>query len=183
MQKVCRVIKFNQNAWLKPYIDMNTDVRKKVQNYFEKDLFNSKNNIAFGKTMVNRRKDRHMKLVTREKRRNYLVLEPSFHTTTFFIEKLLPIQMKKTEILMNKRVYSGLSLLELSKILMYEFWYDYVKPKYGEKGNLCYMDTDIFIVYIKTNDIYKDIAEDVETRFYTSIYELNRPLSKGENKK
>ena len=84
---------------------------------------------------------------------------------------------------MNKPVYLGLSILELSKILMYEFWYDYVKPKYGEKVKLCYMDTDSFIVYIKTDDIYKDIAEDVETRFDTSTYELDRPFPKGKNKK
>ena len=84
---------------------------------------------------------------------------------------------------MNKPVYLGLSILELSKILMYEFWYDYVKPKYGEKAKLCYMDTDSFIVYIKIEDIYKDIAEDVKTRFDTSNYELNRPFPKGKNKK
>ena len=84
---------------------------------------------------------------------------------------------------MNKPVYLRLSILELSKILMYELSYDYVKPKYGEKAKLCYMDTDSFIVYIKTDDIYKNITEDVETRFDTSNYELDRPLPKGENKK
>ena len=89
--------------------------------------------------------------------------------------------MKKTEILMNKPVYLGLSILELSKILMYEFWYDYVKPKYGEKAKLCYMDTNSFIVYIKTDDIYKDIAEDIETRFDTWNYELDTPLPKEKN--
>ena len=83
---------------------------------------------------------------------------------------------------MNKPVYLGLSILVLSKILMYEFWYEYVKPKYGEKAKLCYMDIDSFIVYIKTDDIYKDIAEDVETRFDTSNYALDRPLPKGNNK-
>ena len=83
---------------------------------------------------------------------------------------------------MNKPVYLGCSILELSKILMYEFWYDYVKPKYDEKAKLCYMDTDNLIVYIKTDDIYKDIAENVETRFDTLNYELERPLSKGKNK-
>ena len=77
---------------------------------------------------------------------------------------------------MNKPVYLGLSIVELSKILMYEFYYDYVKPKYGEKVKLCYMGTDGFIVYIKADDIYKDIAEDVETRFDTSNYELDRLL-------
>ena len=84
---------------------------------------------------------------------------------------------------MNKPVYLGLSILELSKILTYEFWYDYLKLKYGEKLKLCYMDTNGFIVYIKTDDIYKDIAEDVETRFDTSNYELDRQLTKGKNKK
>ena len=84
---------------------------------------------------------------------------------------------------MNKPVYLRLSILELSKILMYELSYDYVKPKYGEKAKLCCMDTDSFIVYIKTDDIYKNITEDVETRFDTSNYELDRPLPKGENKK
>ena len=82
---------------------------------------------------------------------------------------------------MNKPVYLGLRLLELSKMLMYEFWNDYVKPKYGEKAKLCYMDTDNFIVYIIIDDIYKEIAEDVETRFDTSNYELNRTLPKGSN--
>ena len=82
---------------------------------------------------------------------------------------------------MNKPVYLGLSILELSKVLMHEFWYDYVKPKYGEKAKLCYMDTGSFIVYIKTDGIYKDIVEDVETRFDTfDNYELDRPLHKGK---
>ena len=86
--------------------------------------------------------------------------------------------MKRTEILMNKSVYLGLSILELSKILMYEFWYDYEKPKYDKKGNLCNMDTDSFIEYITTVDIYKDIAEDVEIKFDTSNYELDRQIPK-----
>ena len=162
---------------------MNTDLRKKAKNDFEKDFFKLMNNAVFGKTMENVRKHRDIKLVTTERRRNYLVSEPNYHTTKFFTENLLAIEMKKTEILMNKPVHLGLSILELSKILMYEFWYDYVKPKYGEKVKLCYMDTDSFIVYIKTDDIYKDIAEDVETRFDTSNYELDRPLPKGKNKK
>ena len=89
---------------------------------------------------------------------------------------------------MNKPVHFGLSILELSKTLIYEFWYDYVKPKYGEKVKLCYMNRDSFIVYIKTEDVYKDIAEDVETRFDTSNCEfecnsISRPLAKWKNKK
>ena len=82
---------------------------------------------------------------------------------------------------MNKPVYLGLSILELSKVLMYEFCYDYVKPKYGEKVKLCYMYTNSFIVYIKTDDIYKDIVEDVETRFDISNYELVKTITQRKN--
>ena len=84
---------------------------------------------------------------------------------------------------MNKPIYLGLSILEISKILMYEFWYDYMKPKYNDNVRLCYMDTDSFITNIKTNDFYKDTANDVENRFDTSNYEVNRPLPTGKNKK
>ena len=91
--------------------------------------------------------------------------ESNYHPTKFFTENLLAIEMKKIEILMNKPVYLGLSILLLSKVSVYEVWYDYVKPKHGEKPKLCYMDTDSFFVYIKTDYIYKDIAEDFETRF------------------
>ena len=147
------MIKFNQNAWLKPYIDINTDLRKKAKNDFEKDFFKLMNNTVFGKTMESVRKHRDIKLVTTERRRSYLVSEPNYHTTKFFTENLLAIEIKKTEILMNKTVYFGLSKLELSKILMYEFWYDYVKPKYGEKSKLYYMDTNSSVVYIKTDNI------------------------------
>ena len=84
---------------------------------------------------------------------------------------------------MNKPVCLGFSILYLNEILMFEFWYDYVKPKYGKKTKLCYMDTDSFIAYIKRDDIYKGIEEDVETKFDTSDYELDRPLLKGKNEK
>ena len=115
-------------------------------------------NAVFGKTVENLRKHRDIKLVTIESRRNYLVSELNYHTK-FFAENLLTTEMKKTQITMNKPVYLGLSILDLS---MYEFWYDYVKPKYGEKEKLCYMNTDSSVVHVKTEDIYKDIAEDVE---------------------
>ena len=91
--------------------------------------------------------------------------------------------MKKTKVKMNKPIYLGLSILEISKILMYELWYDYMKPKYNDNVRLCYMDTDSFIMNIKTNDFYKDIANDVENRFDTSNYEVIRPLPRGKNKK
>ena len=91
--------------------------------------------------------------------------------------------MNKTKVKMNKPTYLGLSILEISKILMYEFWYDYMKPKYNDNVKLCYMDTDSFVMNIKTEDFYKDIANEVEKRFDTSNYEVNRPLPTGKNKK
>ena len=91
--------------------------------------------------------------------------------------------MKKTKVKMSKPIYLGLSILGISKTLMYEFWYDYMKPKYANNVRLCYMDTDSFIINIKTNDFYKDISNDVENRFDTSNYEVNRPLPTGKNKK
>ena len=91
--------------------------------------------------------------------------------------------MKKTKAKMNKPIYLGLSILEISKILMYKFWYDYMKPKYNDNVKLCYMDTDSFIMNIKTNYFYKDISNDVENRFDTSNYEVKRPLPIGKNKK
>ena len=91
--------------------------------------------------------------------------------------------MKKNKVEMNNPIYLGLSILEISKILMYEFWYDYMKPKYDNNVKLCYMDTDSFIMNIKMNNFYKDIANDVECEFDTSNYEVHRPLPMGKNKK
>ena len=116
---------------------MNADLRKKAKNDFEKCFFKLMNNAVFGKTIENVRKDRDIKLVTTERRRNYLVSEPHYHTTKFFTESLLAIEKKKSEILMNNPACSGLSKLELSKILMYESWYDYVKQKKGKKAKFC----------------------------------------------
>ena len=93
--------------------------------------------------------------------------EPNYYTTKWFSENLLAIEIKKTKVKMNKPVYLGLSILEISKTSMYEFRYDYMKPKYGDNVKLCYMDTDSFIMHIKAEDFYKDIANDVERRFYT----------------
>ena len=131
----------------------------------------------------NVRKHRNIKLVATERMRNYLVSEPNYQTTKSFTENLSAIEMRKTQILMNKPVYLGLSILDLSKTVMCQFWYDYGKLKYGENAKLCYMDKGSFIVHVKPDDIYKDIAEDVDTRFDTSNFEIERPLPKGENKK
>ena len=148
LKKVHRVIQFYQEAWLKPYIDINTELRKKGKSDIEKDFFKLMNNVVFGKTMENVRKHRDIKLVRTDKRRNRLVSEPNYHTKKWFSEKLLAIKMKKTKVKLNKPVYLSLSILEISKTLMYEFWYDYMKPKYGDNVKLCSMDTDSFIMHI-----------------------------------
>ena len=162
---------------------MNTELRKQAKNDFGKDFYKLMNNAVFGKTMENVRKHRDIKLVTTDKRRNQLVSESNYYTTKWFSEKLLAIEMKKTKVKMNKPIYLGLSILEISKTLMYEICYDYKKPKFGDNVKLCYMYPDSFIMHIKAEDFYKDIADDVEKRFDTSNYEINRPLPIGKNKK
>ena len=162
---------------------MNTELRKLTKNDFEKDLFKLMNNSVFGKTMENIRKHRDIKLVTTDKKRSKLVSEPNSHTINLISENLSIIKLNKTKIKMNKPINLGLSILEISKILMYDFWYDYMKPKYNDNVRLCYMDTDSFVMHIKTNDFYKDISDDVDNRFDTSNYEVKRPLLTGKNKK
>ena len=189
LKKIHRVIEFNQKEWLKPYIDTNTELRKASKNDFEKDLFKVMNNSVFGKTMENIRKHRDIKLVTTDKKGSKLVSEPNYHTINLISEDLSIIDIKKAKVKMNKPIYLGLSILEISKMLMYELWYDYMKPKYNDNAKLYFMDTDSFIMNIKTNNFYEDIANDVENRYFkylkyldTSNYEVNRPLPTGKNK-
>ena len=130
MKKVHRLFSFNEKAWLKQYIDMETELREKTKNDFEKDFFTLIN-------ALNARKYRDIKLLTTEKRRNYLVSELNYHTTKFFTENVMVIEMRKTQIQMNEVVY-----LEF----IHEFWYDYVKQKYGETATLIFMDKNTFLI-------------------------------------
>ena len=143
---------------------MNANLRTEAKNDFEKDFFKLMNNSVFGKAIENGRKHRYIKIVTTDKRRNYSESEPNYHTTKWFSECLLAIEMNKIKVKMNKPVYLGLSILEISRTLMYEFWYDYIKPKYQNDAKLCYMDTDSFIIHIKTKNFYEDITKDVEKK-------------------
>ena len=123
--------------------------------------------------MENVRKHRYIKLVTTDQRRSQLVSEPKCHTTKWFSGNLLATEMKKTKVKMNKPVYLGLPILEISKTVIYEFWYDYMKPKHGDNVKLCYMDTDSFTMHIKTEDFYKDITDDVEKGLIYQIMMMN----------
>ena len=140
------------------------------------------NNSVFGKAMGNIRKHREIKLVKTDKKRSKLVSEPNYHTINLISEDLSIIEMKKTKVKTNKPIYLGLSILEISKTLMYEFWYDYMKSKYNDNVRLCYMDTDSFTMNIKTNDFYKDISDDLDNRFNTSNCEVKRPLLMGKKR-
>ena len=147
----------------------------------KKTFFKLMNNAVFVNTIENVRKQRGFKLLTTKTRKNYLVSQPNYDTAKLFSENLLSTEMTTAQKLMNKLVYFGLSILELSKI-KHNFRYDFVKPKYGEKVKLSYIDTDTFIVYIRKDYHFKVIIEDVQAWFDTSNYELNRPSPKGENK-
>ena len=141
------------------------------------------NNAVFEKTMENVRKHRNIKLVRTDYKRNKLVSEPNCHTMKLISNNLAIIKMRKVKVKMNKPIYLGLSILELSKITMYEFWYDYVKVKYEDRARFCYMDTDSFMLNVRTKDFYRNISEDVKDRFDTSNFYCDRPLPIGVNKK
>ena len=184
LDRIHRAIEFDQSPWLKTYIDFNTQLRTAVTNDFEKDFFKLMNNSVFGKTMENIRKRRNIKLVTTEEKYLRTVMKPNFKSGVLFGENLMGCEMGKIKIVMNKLVYLSQAILDLSKMVMYEFHYDYMVPKYGlEKLKLCYMNTDSLVYDIKTEDFYEDISDDVPARFDTSGYCPNRPLPVGLNKK
>ena len=164
---------------------MNNELRKNAKNEFEKYFYKLKINSIYGKTVQNDRKHRDTKLVITEAKRNKLVSEPNYHSTKCIPKHLLVTEMKKTEVKINKPIYLRRAVLGHSKTLMFEFWYDYLKPMYGDKIRLCYTDINSFIMHIKTDDFYKDISADVDKWFDTSNFNKddNRPLEIGKNKK
>ena len=196
LDRIHQAIEFNQSAWMKPYIDFNTQLRTRATNDFEKDFFKLMNNSVFGKTMENMRKHRNIKLITIEEKYLKTVMKPNFKSGNQFDENLMGCEMGKIKVVINKPVYLSQAILDLSKTVMYEFHYDYMKPKYdGENLKLCYMDTDSLVYEIKTEDFYADIADDVPARFNTSCYcpngyyvprtagQSHRSLPIGPNKK
>ena len=168
---------------MKEYIDFDTRLRTAAKNDFEKDFYKLMNNSVFGKTMENIRNHRDIKLVNNKEKYLKTVMKPNFKSGTLLGPDLMGCEMGKIKVVMNKPVYLGQAILDLSKIIMYEFHYDYMLSKYGDRIKLCYINTDSYVYDIKTEDFYKDIAEDVEARFDTSAYSNNRPLPIGKNKK
>ena len=185
IKKIHRGITFVESPWLKEYIDLNTGLRAKATNTFEKDFFKLMNNSVFGKTMENIRNRVDIKLITNEKEAKKLISKPNFHHRTIFTENLIAVHMKKTKVYYNKPIYLGMCILDLSKTLMYDFHYNYIKKKYGEGANLLFTDTDSLAYEIDTEDFYKDINPDVERLFDTSNYPANHEsgIKVGTNKK
>jgi hypothetical protein len=146
--KIHRGLSFDESPWLKEYIDLNTSLRTAATNEFEKDFFNLMNNSVFGKTTKDVEKHLDVKLVTDCATPNRLVAKPNFDRNVIFSENLVATHMKKTRVLYNKPIYLGMSILELSKTLMYKFHYDYMKPKYGDRIKLLMTDTDSLVYEI-----------------------------------
>ncbi len=183
LTKIHRGITFVEKAYMKKYIDLNTELRKKGTTDFEKDFFKLMNNSVFGKTMENIRNRINVKLVISEKACNKLAKKPNFKSANIFHENLIAVHMEKTTVKLNKPIQIGMSILDLSKTLMYGFHYDYVKPKWGDKAALLFTDTDSLCYEIQTDDFCKDIKDDASKWFDMSNYEKDHPLFSERNKK
>ena len=168
--QIHRGIKFEESTWLKQYIDLNTNLRANANNEFEKDFFKLMNNSVFGKTMENIRNRVDIRLVNSEKKAKKLAAKPNFKHCNIFDENLVAIHMKKTKLVFNKPVYLGMCILDLSKTLMYDFHYKYIKNKFNDKATLLFTDTDSLAYEIETEDFYKDISGDVHGLFDTSNF-------------
>ena len=189
LSAVHRGISFQETPWMKGYIMKNTEFRKKAANSFEKDFFKLMNNSVFGKTIENIRKRQSIILLDNRKKALELSSKPNFDRVTIFDRKLIAVHMKKTEVYFNKPTYIGQAILDLSKTLMFDFHYNYIREKYGSqdscRAELLFTDTDSLLFLIHTDDFYKDIHHDVETKFDTSDYPPNYKsgIPTGVNKK
>ena len=169
---------------MEPYIRMNTDLRKQAASDFEKDLYKLMNNSVFGKTMENLRKRVNVKLVRSEEedKLRRLIASPAFARQKIFDNDLAALHMHKSRLVLNRPVYVGMSILDLSKHLMYDFYYNGLKAQYGDSCNLLYTDTDSLLLEIQTDDVYRDVAAHKDL-YDTSDYPQDHPLHNTENKK
>ncbi|CAI6372576.1 unnamed protein product [Macrosiphum euphorbiae] len=158
VEKVHRVIQFNQSDWLAKYIDLNTEMRKKARNAFEKDFFKLMNNAVFGKTMESKRKQLKIELVSCERRLQKCINKTTFKHCTNYNENLNAVALENKIIKFDKPIYIGFSVLDISKTLMYDYHYNVMQKHYRDKIKLMYTDTDSLIYHIKTTDFYEDLA-------------------------
>ncbi|KAL9971514.1 hypothetical protein ACROYT_G017685 [Oculina patagonica] len=182
LTKVHRVLEFNQSPWLKEYIDFNTLKRTNAKNTFEKDFFKLMNNSIFGKTMENLRKRVDVRLVTNEKKLLKMTSKPTYVSSKIFNEDLVAVHKIKETLTLNRPAYVGMCILDLSKTLMYDFHYNYIKEKYGDKARLLFTDTDSLTYEIEADDVYKDFWNDKE-KFDNSDYPESSHFYNKTNKK
>ena len=182
LTKIHRVLEFDQSPWLKQYIDYNTEKRKNAKNDFEKDFFKLMNNSVFGKTMENLRKRVDVRLVTDEKKLLKLTSKPTYVSSKIFNENLVAVHKIKETLTLNRPAYVGMCILDLSKTLMYDFHYNYIKRNYGKKAKLLFTDTDSLTYEIKAKDVYKDLFKDKD-KFDNSDYPEYSPFFYKKNKK
>ena len=174
-----RTIRFKQRPWLKPFIDFNTMKRQEAKSDFEKDFFKLLNNAFFGKTMENIREHRDIDLVASEAKLMKLVAKPTFRNFTIFREDLIAVERYKSLVKLDKPIFIGTTVLDISKLLMYRFHYGFIKQKYPEKKSiLCMTDTDSYIYKIETNNIHNDLLENHEY-FDFSGYRNDHEMFKG----
>ena len=182
IEKVHRVLKLDQSPWLKQYIDFNTEKRKHAKNSFKKDFFKLMNNSVFGKTMENLRKWVDIRLVTNEKKLDKLTSKLTFVSSKIFNENLMAVHKVKETLTLNRPAYVGMCILDLSKTLMYDFHYNYIKKKYNNRARLLFTDTDSLTYEIEAEDVYKDFCNDKDT-FDNSDYLESSPYYCNVNKK
>ena len=182
IKKVYRVLEFKQSPGLKQYIDYNTNKRKNANNEFEKDFFKLMNNSVFGKTMENLRKRVDVRLITNEKKLTKLASKPTFVSSKIFNENLVAVHKIKETLTLNRPAYVGMCILDLSKTLMYDFHYNYIKKKYNNKAKLLFTDTDSLTYEIETENVYEDFWNDKD-KFDNSGYPKNSPYFNDTNKK
>ena len=182
LTKVHRVLEFNQSAWLKQYIDFNTQKRTNAKNAFEKDFFKLMNNSVFGKTMENIRKRVDVRLVTDEKKLLKMAAKPTYVSSKIFNENLVAVHKIKETLTLNRPAYIGMCILDLSKTLMYDFHYNYIKQKYDSKAKLLFTDTDSLTYEIEAKDVYSDFWNDKD-KFDNSDYSESSPYFDKTNKK
>ena len=182
LDKIHRVLEFRQSPWLKQYIDFNTEKRKSAKNDFEKDFFKLMNNSVFGKTMENIRKRVDVRLVTDENKLLKLASKPTYVSSKIFNENLVAVHKIKETLTLNRPAYVGMCILDLSKTLMYDFHYNYIKDKYGDKARLLFTDTDSLTYEIEADDVYQDFWNDKD-KFDNSDYPESSPYFNKTNKK
>ncbi|CAI6364063.1 unnamed protein product [Macrosiphum euphorbiae] len=159
VEKVHRVLEFDQSDWLSKYINLNTEMRKKAKNEFEKDFFKLMNNAVFGKTMQSKRKEMKMELVSCETRLQKLINKTTFKHVTSYSENLNAVALENKIITFDKPIYIGFAVLDISKTMMYDYHYNVMKKHYNDNIELMYTDTDSLIYLIKTDDFYKDLLD------------------------